>query len=350
MPRVRDAYDDAFEEGVGNWNFLRLAGPMNSDPFWVATTALPETKPAVTAYARAPYLGLLTTDQLFERFRILGAATMAMDDDGFLSPAPWDMWHDKWIHAAVELTFRDLSPIDERARPDWSFARTPRVLRAMAALKRRRLEWGPHVLVKYGEPRFLRQALDEGRFRIAPASYYSDPTLNPAQRDDEQSRQLIDAATELTSTLGPLGDTITSSERGLYTHPVQVVVDYYIFCVAGGWYLRLFDDFDADACLVITDPQRFARELSEAVRRTLPGWHCAFESVRYIDPVQPVTSLSDEERRSFMPFLCKDFRYWYQHEVRAAWLPPTAKGADAKLDYLYVTLESLVDYCELIET
>jgi hypothetical protein len=322
---------------------------MTNDLFWMAIRSLPETKSAVEAYAGAPYLGLLTTDELIERFQMLFVATTEMSDDGFILQAPWTQLHNKWIHAAVELTFRDLSPIDERAKPDWSFVRTPRLLSAVAAWKRRRLEWGPHVLVKYCAPRFLRQALDEGRFRIAPASYYSDPSLNPAQRDDELSRLLIDTASDMTSTVGPLGDAIASEERALYTHSVPAAVDYYIFCVAGGWHLCMFDDFDADACLVVTDPWRFARELGEAAARVLPGWHYAFEFVRYIDPVQPLDGLNDETRQPFAPFLCKDFRYSYQQEVRAAWLPPTANGSQPKLDHIFVTLGALNDYCELIE-
>lgn len=349
MSSRRDPYDEAFEDGVLNFNLLRLLRPMTEDPFWVATRLLPQTKPALEAYARAPYLGLLTTDDVIERFRMLFVATMEMGDDGFLLPAPWSHLHDKWIHAAVELTFRRLSPFDEQAKVDWSFVRSPRLLRAVAARKRCRLEWGPHVLVKYGAPDFLRQAVDEGRFRIAPASYYSDPSLNYAQRDDELSRLLIDTASDMTSTLGHLGDAMTPEERALYTHSVQAAVDYYIFCVAGGWSLRMFDDFDADACLVVTDPWRFARELRDAAARVLPGWHCAFEFVRYIDPVQPLDGLDDQKRQPFAPFLCKDFRYSYQQEVRAAWLPPTANGSRPKLDHIFVTMGRLNEYCELIE-
>jgi hypothetical protein len=99
----------------------------------------------------------------------------------------------------------------------------------------------------------------------------------------------------------------------------------------------------------VTDPWRFARELGEAAAHVLPGWHYAFEFVRYIDPVQPLDGLNDETRQPFAPFLCKDFRYSYQHEVRAAWLPPTAKGSQPQLDHIFVTLGALTDYCELIE-
>jgi hypothetical protein len=97
----RDPYDELFEEGVGNFNLWRLHRPMSNDPFWVATNLLPETKPAVVAYARAPYLGLLTVDELIERYRMLCLATKEMSHEGFVSPTPWSHLHDKWIHTKI---------------------------------------------------------------------------------------------------------------------------------------------------------------------------------------------------------------------------------------------------------
>jgi hypothetical protein len=55
------------------------------------------------------------------------------------------------------------------------------------------------------------------------------------------------------------------------------------------------------------------------------------------------------DRKEFAPFFCKDFRYWYQKEVRAAWLPPDPRTPPAALDHLFIELGCLKDYCELIE-
>jgi len=64
---------------------------------------------------------------------------------------------------------------------------------------------------------------------------------------------------------------------------------FLMLCVAGGYQLRLFDDFDANACLVITDSIRFLSRLKEAVGEAQPGWHSGNALVQYVDPVQQLS-------------------------------------------------------------
>ena len=343
------AIDDAFEEGVRNWNLLVLGVRGKKSPLWETSMLIPEARRACEQYAGAPYLGLLTTDELFERFRLLGLSLMNINSDGLLEPAAWDELQDKRIHAATEILLRDLSLDDQRGRPDWSFVRTTAFRRAVSAYKRRRLNWGDKILVKYGSAEFLRPALKQGILRISPASYYNDPSLNAARRDAELDRVLIDAATDLTSTIRHRPEELRKDELASYTRVVESGTDYYIFCLAAGWQLRLFDDFNADACLVITDPTRFAHALGEAARSQLPDWHFACQFVRYIDPVQELRFMNRGVEVRFAPFLCKDFRFSYQKEVRAAWLPPDPEAPRMELGHLFVTLGSLEDYCEMIE-
>jgi hypothetical protein len=349
MNTSRDPYDVAFEEGVASWNLLFFNARSSSELFWEAMLILPEVKKACAEYARTRYLGLLSDEALFARYRTLYVGTMDLNDEGYLTPTKWDRWSDKWIHTAMEITLRSLSLKDERAKPDWSFVRTPLMLRAVAARSRRNLAWGRKLLVKYGSRRFLRATLDDGVIRISPASSYEDPTLNAARRDQELQRQLTDFGFEVTATLGPIGNTASEEEQELYTTTIQSAMDYYIFCLAGGYELRLFDDFEADACLAITDPERFALSLGKAFADQLPGWHYGCQFVRYIDKVQPIADRADFQHEAFAPFFCKDFRYAYQKEVRAAWLPPDPKTPHPPLDHLFLELGALKDYCELIE-
>ncbi len=342
------AIDDTFEEGVRNWNLLVLGVRGKKFPLWEAYMLIAEARRACEQYACAPYLGMLTIDELFERFRLLGVSLMDINSHGFLEPAAWDELHDKWIHAATEILLRDLSLDDERGRPDWSFVQTTGFRRAVSAYKRRTLKCSDKILVKYGSAEFLRPALKQGIVRISPASYYNDPSLNAARRDAELDRVLIDAASDLTSTIRLRPEELRE-EPALYTRLIQSTTDYYIFCLAGGWQPRLFNDFNADACLVITDPTRFARALGEAVRNRLPDWHFTCEFVRYIDPIQELRFMNRGVEVRFAPFLCKDFRFSYQKEIRAAWLPPNPEGPRMELEHLFITLGNLEDYCEMIE-
>jgi hypothetical protein len=346
--RAKDVYDEAFEEGVGNWNMLVLQGKLKGDPAFAIIAA--QSPAALAAYAREPYLGLLTTDQVFERYRMLLVATTPMDRDGFIDPrsaAP--IFQEKLVHAAAELALRGQSLTDSRATPDFTFCRTPAVLKAMEAMKRRTRDWGPHLLVKYGATGFLRPALEQGIFRLAPAHFYSDPSLSPAQRDDELERSLVDAATDLRATLGQIGDTLSSEKKADFGRTVRSAVDYYVLCLSGDWDLRLFDDFKADAALVITDASRFARDLGEAAARVLPEWEYDCRFVIYIDPVQRLDGFDEKRQLDFAPFFCKHLRYWYQKEVRAVWLPPDPKQPPTRLEPIFVTIGSIEEYSELIE-
>ena len=85
-----------------------------------------------------------------------------------------------------------------------------------------------------------------------------------------------------------------------------------MLCVAGGYQLRLLDDFDANACLVITDSIRFLSRLKEAVGEAQPGWHSGNALVQYVDPVQQLSGRSAIDRQTFAPFFCKHFRYHNQ--------------------------------------
>jgi hypothetical protein len=284
---------------------------------------------AVESYAGSPYLGTLTTDDLFARFRVLTVAGFDVTPDGKLEPTASPEWFDKQTHTIVEILRRDASLEDPRAEPDWSFLETAAFRAAVAAYQRRTLHWGDNVLAKYGSIEFLRPALERGTFRISPASYYNDPSLDVARRDAELERLLVDHTSELTATFGDIHDSISPEHRALYTRAVTSATDYYILCLAGCWQPRLFGDFNADACLVITDPAR------------LP--------VTYFDPVQDLQFASDRSDLRFAPFVNKDFNYWYQKEVRAAWLPPDPKTLPTKLDHLIVTLGRPDEYCEILE-
>ena len=355
MGKTNDPYDDAFAEGVQNWNLLVIQARIRSDPAFEAIVLAPEAWRACEEYARTRYLGLLSSDELFERYRMLFVAQFELDAEGLLSPHASNEWHaagewaDKWVHAATEIALRDLRLDDQRARPDWSFIRTLRVREAVAASRRRTLDWGSHPIVKYGDVKYLRPALEAGSFRISPASWYDDPSMNVARRDVELERTFTDPAFETTATLGPLGDRVSPEERSLYTERVRSAVDYYIFCLAGGYQLRLFDDFDANACLVITDSVRFLSRLREAVANDLPGWHYGNALVQYIDPVQTPPGGDAADARAVWPFFTKHHRYHYQREIRVAWLPPSPAPQERPLDPITATLGSLEQYCELVE-
>lgn len=71
-------------------------------------------------------------------------------------------------------------------------------------------------------------------------------------------------------------------------------------------------DFKADACVIIRDPEEFARRL-RAAATGLKDWYFHFSPVEYFDT---------HERRQHERIdnaMSKDFRFAYQRETRFIW-------------------------------
>jgi hypothetical protein len=195
-------------------------------------------------------------------------------------------------------------------------------------------------LVKYGKYQYLEAMCEAGSIRIAPAALYDDPTLNPAIRDQElelyiqpppfaMRLEVIDHNTgKPRATFNPIGNKITKSAS----------TNYFVYCLSTVLVPRLFVDFDADACVIITNPEDFIRRLVYAFEKQMPGWTAMRMPVNYIDPLHVRLNALDIFRQ-------KHFRYAYQKEFRAIWLPPEPI---AKLDPIFVDVGRLSDSCRLI--
>jgi hypothetical protein len=211
---------------------------------------------------------------------------------------------------------------------------------AIEAVRQQAVALGTY-LVKYGRSQYLRPAFEQGLIRISPATFYNDPSLNPAIRDDELALsiqgksddvkiEVLDKhARESLRTIQPIGNiTVTT----------QAQTNYYVYCLSAVLAPRLFLDFDADACLLITEWRSFVERLLRGVAEQLPNWNGFATVVRYIDPLRSMVAELD-------PIFGKHFRYTYQREYRVACLPPEPV---TELSSLTMQLGSLADCCDLI--
>lgn len=114
--------------------------------------------------------------------------------------------------------------------------------------------------------------------------------------------------------------------------------DYYVYCMAVAASPRLFRDFNADACVVVTKTDEFTARVAAAVSEALPDFTTGKGRVRYLDP--HLDHLGDLD----IPGI-KHFRFSYQEEYRMAWFPPTVRR---NLEPLFVALGSLKDCATLI--
>lgn len=118
---------------------------------------------------------------------------------------------------------------------------------------------------------------------------------------------------------------------------IQSRSDYYISCFSSSYEYRLYDDFEAEGCVVIKDIVRFTNSVKARMEEILPGWRFSFGAVNYQDPYHPIPKLNI--------FFCKHFRYAYQREFRFVWDPPIKHKS---LKPIFLELGPLKDYCELL--
>ncbi|WP_371364883.1 hypothetical protein [Sporomusa rhizae] len=191
--------------------------------------------------------------------------------------------------------------------------------------------------VKYGNAEHLSKMYESGEVLINPASIFTNGDLNYAQRDDELRREL---------NLHPNRVRIVQGEQKIPIKPVGNIrlclespTDYYIYCVAKKVDIRLFRDFEKNACLIIKNPELFVKNVIDAIKTQFNKKGGGFGiPVLYIDPLNPpATPLS--------VFGTKLFNYWYQLEYRVVFVPLESIN---RLEPIKVKIGSMKDYSSLI--
>ena len=297
-------------------------------------------------YRADRYMAHLTADQLEQRAADEISNIGVITDEGKLGAQRLEElvpWLIRWTHVLEEFRLRYGPPpagfngfIKRAHFPD---PRSPAAQKAGRLVANRSPVPGTY-LVRYGKREHLQEALHKGRIRIAPASSYNDPSLNAAIKDDE-----------LTLWVQPPPEVLTIDVQGHETgmakgriRPIdnrlvaRASTDYYVLCLSSSLAARLFVDFRADACLLITGIEFFSDALLAAFAQVHPGWAGGVESVRYYDPIKsPFTKLE--------MYVSKHFRYWHQREIRVLWLPPKPRY---DLQPFFVELGSLEGCSELL--
>jgi len=295
------------------------------------------------AYRARPYLSHLSVDELTNRSQDVMANIGDLTPEGQIGlhlpvGSVGYPWMELWAHVIEEFGRRGLgiptNALDRETMPRPS-APTP----AKGYLESRRFNLDfPRCLTKYGSRSWLGKTLETGEWRVSPASYYSDTSLNKARRDSELEFPIRIARFEKTTR--PLEDW-----DGEYYHQFVGVIewvmkapsDYYLVCMARGLIFRMFDDFGSDACLVIHNEKEFARRMLTAFDAVNPQWFGTFRAVDYIDPCMPKPPIDIR--------FAKHFRYSYQEEQRFAWIPPLGI---ATFPQITISLGPLGDICELL--
>jgi hypothetical protein len=290
----------------------------------------------------------LKEDDLQQRAKDVFNNLISLDEESKISlpklSSETEKWMILWKHVLEEFAIRFGSYpsgfttgfIKNARIPD---PRSPLALKAADAVKTTSLPQGDYFF-KYGKSKYLKQALNEKRIRIAPASSYDDPSLNPAVRDKELELSIYPLPSEVKMKA-------YNGKTGKYKgdiHPKDLIytkrskTNYYVYCLSLSFAPRLFLDFDADACLVIRKPAEFEETILSIFESKMKDWSGVGQRVVYIDPLN--CSMAD-----INVFSSKHFRYAYQREYRFIWLPPNPEQI---LDDIFIEVPNIEEYYYLV--
>lgn len=292
-------------------------------------------------YLKTRYMKNLTDEEFMDRFNLVFENMCIIDDNGKISPDSIHnkerlFWFHHWIVICAEAELRTI--YGNQIRNVFLTERTHNFLEKINIDKLKEIRASisnNNYLYKFGKKDYLIKTLNQGEIFLRPASYYSDPSLNPAIKDDELSRNY-----NLNPKYNNLNvDISIKNEKhylrnGIYKKTIES--DYYVYCLADSFEPRLFNDFEADSCLIIKNPREFLYRISNCLPRNIFDYSSS--KVAYFDP------LLDDPLESNLIF-SKNFAYTYQNEFRIAFVP---YEKNKLLESTMVNIGSLADFAEIV--
>lgn len=205
---------------------------------------------------------------------------------------------------------------------------------------------GQRLLVRISRKDWLINTLQLGELRFAPAIEYIKTGLNAARTDDEMSKtyQRPGAALHITGPRGeaiqPIGNVSFSTRRVVERNSDLVAIPYWFCSFSSDLDPRLFKDFAScdpsqDACLIIFDPDIFARRALPALNQAAPYTVKELFPNEYFDPYYPPST-------SLSALVSKEMLYAYQREMRFV-LDPEGRPLMGEGEALFVKIGSIED-------
>lgn len=292
------------------------------------------------SYRANRYLNGKPEAHLRERFRYIVETILTLTDAGkigFQSYPKLGAWlWARLTHTMEEFSLRGMGlppdMLDRTGLPKTTVPNRPKAVDAYGRRKRKE----PGEVFKFGKRKRIEAMLMLGEFRFAGASIYQDPSLNAAVRDDELDFTIFPSAGS--KNLPP--ELAAPPGMGWGRAKIKHPTDYYVLCLGRQWAPRLFDDFAAEACLIVYDGKEFGRRLIPMLKGRLPNWTVGSVSCSYIDPDDPGSA-------PIVIPVAKHMKYAYQVEERVICHTPRGES-HASLPPFTVQLGSIEDIAEMI--
>lgn len=295
-------------------------------------------------YFEAPYLAFASDEYLHQRFVDHFHNNMRLNSEGKIVPAEilggyGDLLFPLFTHMNLEFGIRGGTPSKTIAAAKAAFEKYfDNGLAKGISLFAGRPETLSGVVVKFSKARFLEVALKTGEIRLTPATFYSNATLNHAMRDTETEREyhipaFRDSLEGRSTTL--FRDYELPIEDG-FLKITKSCPEYLLWSGCQDIDRRLADDFDADAALIIKEPDEFAYRVRVALDSIWPSCPVWYGPVKYYDPCAASARLERPEQ-------IKHFSYLYQREWRLCGFPNNVPKEPITL-----RIGSLDDIAELV--
>lgn len=299
-------------------------------------------------YRKRRYMEHLCLDELRNRITDIARNIYTLSDDGKISTPPVtdpeaQLMMERFTHTSEECRTREISFQDILHDFISNFKKdilTNIRIKSIVPQIKNLCKMNDQYIYKFGKMEHLQNSLNRGIFRIAPASSYSDPSLNSAIRDEELKFKMTPPPREFSVSF--VDQKTWKTKKTIHPSELNVTceskVDYYVLCLSHSFNIRNFIEFDYDACFIIKNKDRFIKNVIEIFRMNHPKYYGFYKRVDYIDPLN--CNLNDVKI-----FADKHFRYAYQKEERFVWIPE--EPADP-LQPVFIELGPLAEYCELI--
>ena len=294
-------------------------------------------------YRNCRYMEFLSKTELEERKNDIFSNAITLSDQGQISLhdiyGQGEYWMQLWTHILVEFQLRygphpngftnGFIANPQIVKP--TYPEPPNAFKAIQAIGGCK----EGAIYKFGKYKHLKEMFEKGEIRIAPASFYNDPSLNNAIRDDELSIGVHRRADRIAITQMN-GSKIPAF--GNVRFRLESKTNYYVHCFATNYTNREFDDFDADSCIVIYEPRLLFQKMMKAVKQLKPEFDGFASSVTYIDPL-------NVDPKNVDIFFAKHFKYSYQNEVRTIWLP---KAPLTSLEPFFISVGEMKNYAKIL--
>lgn len=297
-------------------------------------------------YRNHRYCAHLSQQELNKRIRDILLSLLTLTPEAKVGVLPTDsrgiFWMERWTHVLEEMVLRFGPYPNGFTREILHSEPFPEFVGAIASRAASALQHLPTTdgIIKFGRPEHMHALYERGALRVQAASFYRRPDHNGAVRDDELALDISLALhrDDIIKVVVNPQDVPPGELLQRMDFRYESSTDYWLYCVTASAQPRTFVDFEAEACVVIKDRQRFFEAIDIAMRPFVEGAKFRHGKVNYVDPLLPKTAFID------IP-MSKYFSYEYQDEYRFVWIPTSPRN---ELNHIDVEIGSLQDYAELI--